>query len=57
MKNLISNVVKMSAASLSLATVSLSAFARAPVSVPEPSLLGLIGIGAAVLVVARIIRK
>ena len=56
MKNLILNVVKMGAASLSLATVSLSAFAT-PVSVPEPSILGLIGLGAAVLIIAKIKRK
>ena len=56
MKNLISKTVIMSAASLSLATTSLSAFAR-EVSVPEPSILGLIGIGAAVLIAAKIKRK
>ena len=59
MKNLISKTVNMSVASLSLATVSLSAFANgAPlISVPEPSILGLIGIGAAILIVAKIRRK
>ena len=56
MKNLISKTVNMSVASLSLASVSLSAFAGI-VSVPEPSILGLIGIGAAVLIVAKIRRK
>ena len=59
MKDLISKTVNMSVASLSLATVSLSAFANGGplISVPEPSILGLIGIGAAVLIVAKIRRK
>ena len=54
MKNLVSKTVNMSVASLSLATVSLNAFAAV---VPEPSILGLIGIGVAVLIVAKIRRK
>ena len=50
------NVASMSVACLSLCTVSMDALA-VYVSVPEPSVLGLLGIGVAVMVIARIKRK
>ena len=50
------NITSMGAACLFLCTVSMDALAS-PVSVPEPSILGLLGIGVAVMIIARIKRK
>lgn len=51
------NIASMSVACLSLCTVSQNVLAAPIVSVPEPSVLGLLGIGVAVMALVRIKRK
>jgi hypothetical protein len=53
--NVVRNITGSTIAALSLATVSLDAFAVTPV--PEPSILGLLGIGVAAIALVKLRRK